>query len=140
MSNHQGCVLTDSKQCVEAFEKFCRGEFSTSSSASTLLFSASQFQVSVRHLSGAANIPSDFGSHNCPGCNEPECQVCSFVTHLEDSVVLSVSVSNILSGTAKAPFLTRSAWISTQLECPDLHRSYAHLLQTTRLSKKATKI
>ena len=122
-------MLTDSKPCIEAFEKLCHGEFSTSSHVSTFMSLASQFQVSDRHLSGAANIPSDFGSHNSFNCNEPKCQVCSFVAHLEDSVVHSVSVPDILSGVTEAPFLTCSAWISAQSECPDLFRSHAHLLQ-----------
>ena len=134
-SNHSGCVLTDSKPCVEAFEKLCHGEFSTNSHVSTFLSLASQFQVSVHHLSGATNIPSDFESRNSPDCNEPECQVCSFVAHLEDSVVCSVPVPDVLSGVAKAPFLTHSAWISAQSECPDLRRSHAHLLQGTHPSK-----
>ena len=29
-SLHKGCILTDSKPCVQAYEKLCRGEFSAS--------------------------------------------------------------------------------------------------------------
>ena len=53
-SNNNACILTDSKPCVQAFEKLCRGEFSTSPRVSTFLSVVSRFQASVRHVSGAA--------------------------------------------------------------------------------------
>ena len=36
------------------------------------------------------------------------------------------------------PFTTRSTWLSSQSECPDLRRVKAHLQQGTRPSKKMT--
>ena len=65
-SNHNACILTDSKPCVQAFEKLCRGEFSASPRVSTFLSVVNRFQASVRHLSGAAILPSDFASRNAP--------------------------------------------------------------------------
>ena len=36
------------------------------------------------------------------------------------------------------PFTNHAAWLTTQLECPDLRRAHAHLSQGTRPSKKET--
>ena len=38
------------------------------------------------------------------------------------------------------PFTSRATWQGTQLECPHLRRTYSHLSQGIRPSKKATKI
>lgn len=51
------CILTDSKPCVQAYEKLCRGEFSASPRVSTFLSTASRFQASIRHISGQAIHP-----------------------------------------------------------------------------------
>ena len=64
------CVLTDSKPCVEAVEKLCTGEFSASPRVATFLSRVSCFQVSIRHLAGTSNAPSDFGSRKAPSCTE----------------------------------------------------------------------
>ena len=140
-SNSTTCVLTDSKPCVQAYEKLCRGNFSNSSRLTTFLSTASNYQVSIRHLSGTANLPSDFSSRNAPSCSDPKCQICLFVNEIESSVVVNaVSVSDIVSGIVKLPFTTRSTWITTQSECPDIRRAIAQLKQGTRPSKKQTTI
>jgi hypothetical protein len=138
-STHQACLLTDSKPCVQGFEKLCRGEFSASPRVTSFLSIVSRYQVNVRHLAGTANVPSDFASRNAPECNEPRCQICNFVALTEDSVVRSTSVQDI-RGLSGLPFTTRSAWIQIQSECPDLRRTHAHLKQGTRPSKKITNI
>ena len=79
-SHLQSCVLTDNKPCVQAYEKLSRGEFSTSARVSTFLTTVSRYQVSVRHLSGSANLSSDFACRNASDCDNPNCQICSFVT------------------------------------------------------------
>ena len=65
-SSKNTCVLTDSKPCVQAYEKLCRGEFSASPRVSTFLSVVSRYQASVRHVSGSAILPSDFASRNAP--------------------------------------------------------------------------
>lgn len=90
-SKHKACVLTDSKPCVQAFEKICRGEFSALPRTSTYLSTVSRFQATVRHVAGAAIFPSDFASCNAPNCTDPSCQVCSFITQAEGSVVRHLS-------------------------------------------------
>lgn len=138
-STQQACLLTDSKPCVQAFEKLCRGEFSASPRVTSFLSTVSRYQVNVRHLAGSANVPSDFSSRNAPECNEPRCQICCFIALTEDSVVRSTSVQDI-RGLSRLPFTTRSAWAQIQSECPDLRRTHAHLKQGTRPSKKVTNI
>ena len=137
-SKHRTCILTDSKPCVQAFEKLCRGEFSASPRVSTYLSSVSRFQASVQHVAGLAILPSDHASRNAPDCNDPMCQVCKFVNTLADCVVRATSTKDILDGNAKLPFTSRSAWLAIQSECADLRRTHAHLSQGTRPSKKTT--
>ena len=139
-SEHRACVLTDSKPCVQAFEKLCRGEFSASPRVSTFLSTVSRFQCSIRHLAGSANIPSDFASRNAPECSDPTCQICLFIRQTEDSVVNRVTPQDVLSGQQKLPFTSRPAWVSIQSECQDLRRTHAYLHQGTRPSKKLTNI
>ena len=123
-----------------AYDKLCRGEFSASPRVYTFLSTVSRYQVTVRHVPGAAILPSDHSSCNPPERIEPNCQICSFVTQSMDSVVRNLSVSNILDGSAKLPFTTRSAWLAIQPECSDLRRTCAHLRQGTHPSRKATNI
>ncbi|MEW8547318.1 MAG: RNase H-like domain-containing protein, partial [Candidatus Thiodiazotropha sp.] len=137
-SKLNACVLTDSKPCVQAFEKLARGEFSASPRVTSFLSTVSRYQVSVRHLDGSANRPSDFASRTAPECNEPRCQICSFILQTEDSVVRPISVQEIVDNMTKLPFTTRSSWLDIQSECPDLRRTHAHLKQGTRPSKKVT--
>ena len=139
-SKTPACIPTDSKPCVQSFEKLCRGEFSSSPRVATFLSTVSRYQASVRRVAGAAILPSDFASRNAPECDIPICQVCSFVQSTKDSTVLRSSVQSILSGTAKLPFTSRAAWVALQAECSDLRRTYAHLTQATRPSKKLTNI
>ena len=95
-------------------------------------------------LSGSAKLPFTTRSTwlatcpNAPDCDNPNCQICSFVAQLEDSTVNAISVQDVLSGSAKLPFTTRSTWLATQSECANLRQVYAHLKQGTRPSKKVT--
>ncbi|CAC5394087.1 unnamed protein product [Mytilus coruscus] len=134
------CFLTDSKPCVQAFEKLCRGEFSSSPRVSTFLSTASRFQVSIRHVSGLAILPSDYSSRNAPDCDNPACQICNFIHLHEEYVVRHVTTADILNGTVKFSFTSRAAWLSNQTECSDLRRTDAHLRQGVRPSKKLTNI
>ena len=80
------------------YNKLYRGEISSITRVATFLVTASLYLVSIRHLVGSANIPSDFSSHNAPECDSPNCQICSFVNMTEDSVVRHVAVDDIISG------------------------------------------
>lgn len=139
-SKHKACVLTDSKPCTQAYEKLCRGEFSASVRVTTFLTTVSRYQVSLRHLAGSANLPSDFASRNAVECENPNCQICTFVNTMEQCVVAHVTTEDVLSGSAKLPFTSRSAWQETQSDCSDLKRTKDHLAHGTRPSKKATNV
>ena len=139
-SKSQTCTLTDSKPCVQSFEKLCCGQFSSSPRVTTFLSTVSRYQISLRHLAGSANLPSDFASRNAPPCDDPRGQICSFISKAEESVVRPISVHDVLSGSVSLPFTTRSTWLQTQHECPDLRRVHSHLKQGTRPSKKSTNI
>lgn len=137
-SKHTTCILTDSKPCVQAYEKLCRGEFSSSPRVSTFLSTVSRYQASIRHLAGTANLPSDFASRNAPDCSTFDCQMCKFIAQTEDSVVRHVTTQDVISGKASLPFTNIKVWLQTQSECSDLRRTHAHLKQGTRPSKKTT--
>ena len=139
-SLHPTTVLTDSKPCVQAIDKLCRGEFSASPRVTSFLTTVSRYQVNLQHLAGKVNLPSDFTSRKAPDCSEPHCQICNFVHEMEDSVVRSISIHDILNSKSSLPFTTRSAWRQIQHDCPDLRRVGAHLNQGTRPSKKLTNI
>ena len=133
-SKHLACVLTDSKPCDQAIQKLYRGEFSASPRVTSFLTTVSRYQVTLQHLAGNSNLPSDFASRNAPDCTEPQCQVCCFLHET------GASVRDILANNKPLPFTSRSAWHSIQNECPDLRRVHAHLKQGTRPSKKLTNI
>ena len=134
-------VLTDSKPCVQAIDKLCRGEFLASPRVTSFLTTVSRSQVSLQHLPGKANLLFDFTSRNAPDCKEASCQICTFVRHdMEDSVVRGVSIQDILDNKSSLQFSTRSAWLQIQSDCPDLRRVHAHHKQGTRLSKKLTNV
>ena len=136
-SVHNTSILTDSKPCVQAHEKLRRGEFSVSPRVSTFLSVVSRYQATIRHLAGAANVPSDFASRNAPTCREQQCQVCSYVRQLEQSVVMQrVTTADITSGKPRLPFTSRPAWLGIQADCQDLRRTHLHLIQGTRPSKR----
>jgi hypothetical protein len=134
------CIITDSKPCVQAYERLCCGEFSASPRVSTFLSVVSRYQASVRHVAGSAILPSDFVSRNAPPCEDESCQICSLILRTKDSVVHLTSVQDILDGRIRLSFTSRSAWLAVQTECPDLCRTHAHLTQGTRPSKKLTNI
>ena len=136
-SLHKACILTDSKPCVHAYEKLCRGEFSASPHVSTFLSTISRYQASVRHVSGSAILPSDFASRNAAPCEDKACQVCTFTRLTRDSVIRCTSIQDILSGNGHLPFTSRTAWLATQSECPDLQCTHAHLQQGTHPSKNS---
>ena len=138
-SRHTTKILTDNKPYVDAYNKLCKGEFSSNARLSTFLTTVSRHHAIITHLAGEVNLPSDFSSRNPVPCVSDRCQVCLFVSQLDDSVVRSVTVSDIKSGNVKMPFTSRMAWLATQGECPELRRVKAQLQQGTRPSKKDTR-
>jgi hypothetical protein len=122
-------ILTDSRPCVQAYDRLRRGEFSASSRVTTFLSIVSRYGVTVNHISGAANIPTDYSSRHPNQCTDQTCQVCTFVQETSESVVRGLSVTEVI---ARMPFTSRAAWQATQHECADLRRTHCHLSQGTR--------
>ena len=127
-SNNNARILTDSKHTLcPSVRKLFRGEFSTSPHVSFFLSVLSRFQASVRHVSGAAILLSDFASHEVP-CQDVTGQVCAFIHRTQESVVRQTSIQDILHAHARLPFTTRASWLAIQSESKDLRRTHAHLV------------
>ena len=139
-SKHPVQVLMDSKPCVQAHSKLLWGEFSASARVTSFLSICSRYRVSVSHIAGSKNIPSDYASRHPMSCPESSCQICKFVSEMEESVVYSLSVQDVIDGSSRMPFANRIAWLATQREWPDFRRVHAHLSQGTRPSKRDVKI
>ena len=135
-SEHRPHILTDSKPCIQASEKFYRGEFSTSARLATFLNAVGTYRAILGHISGKANVVSDFASRAPVICENHSCDICKFIHQLCDSVVGSISVEDFISGKARVPFTNRAAWLSTQNECPDLEKVRFHLKQGSLPSRK----
>ena len=135
-SLHPLIVFTDSKPCIQAHNKLLRGHFSASARISTFLSCLSEYNVTLSHIKGSDNIISDYGSRNPRSCSESSCQICKFVDALDSAVVRPVSVSDVMNGSARMPFLNKHAWLSAQQECHELRRTAAHLRAGTRPSRK----
>ena len=119
-SFHPLQVVIDNKSCVQAFTKLWKGRFSASARISTFLSCLCVHNVILCHLKGENNLSSDFGSRHPQECSDGSCQICKFVNETITSVVNSVSISDILSGSAHMPFLNTSAWRSAQHSCTSL--------------------
>ncbi|CAC5393426.1 unnamed protein product [Mytilus coruscus] len=140
-SKLQANVLTDSKPCVQGFEKLCRGEFSASPRVTSFLSVVKPIPGQRQSFIWSCKYSIRLCKQKrTPVCTEPNCQVCCFISRTEDSVVRAVSIQDVLNDEFRLPFTTRSAWINIQSECPDLRRTHAHLKQGTRPSKKLTNI
>ena len=135
-SNHRPHILTDSKPCIQASEKFYRGEFSTSTKLATFLNAVGTYRAILGHISGKANLVADFASRSPILCENSSCDVCKFTQELCDNVVDSVSVDDLVSGKVRVPFTNRSAWLATQRECSDLEKVRFHLSQGSPPSRK----
>ena len=120
-SPHTTEVLTNSRPCVQAYEKLKRGEFSASSRVTTFLSTVSRYSVHIRHIAGVENLPSDYASRNPKECLDSSCQICKFIVELEDSVVRCLSVNDVLQCSVKMPFtnLVPRAFSSTIFKMAD---------------------
>ena len=139
-NNNTTQILTDSRPCIQAFAKLCRGEYSYSARVTTFLSTLSRYTVSLQYIQGSINLPADYQSRNPAECVEKSCQICKFISDSATSSVCSISVSDVLQGHSPMPFRSPMAWKSSQQDCPALRRVYSHLSQGTRPSHKDNKI
>ena len=129
-------ILTDSKPCVQAWNKMQRGQFSSSARVATFMSVLTGYNVELQHISGAVNLPSDYQSRNPPDCDGAACQICRFVADSDDVVVKAITVDDIISGRANAPFANKQTWAVLQKECPDLRRVHSYLKNGVRPTAK----
>ena len=132
-SSHPTQVLADSKPCVQTYVKLQRGEFSASFRVTSFLSLVSRYHLTVHHIAGVSNLPSDYASRNPSNCSDQSCQLCKFIMETEDSVIRHLSVKDVMDGSVRMPFTSQSAWLATQQECPDLRRCHSHLTHGTKI-------
>ena len=135
-SLHKPVVLTDSKACCDAIQKFKQGSYSTSSRLCTFLSTVHRFGATVKHIPGVSNTLSDYLSRNPLPCEFPKCQICSFLKDSMDAVVGAISVSDVVSGKVHLPFTNKRSWVEIQRECPDLRRVFSYIENGTQPGKK----
>ena len=122
-SIHNPQVLTDSKPCCDAVKKLSKGEFSTSARLSTFLSSVSRYNANILHIPGKMNVVADHASRNPLKCSNPEsCTVCKFAEETMNSVVMAISVEDVLEGRASLPWTNRQAWREVQEGCGTLRK------------------
>ena len=139
-SVHRASIASDSKACVQAYDRMCRGLFSHSARVMTFLTTVCRYQVIIRHKAGK-DIPfTDYASRHTVECVDGTCQVCTFVQELADQVVRRISVHEVLSGSARMPFANRQSWLASQRECPDLRKVFSFLSLGGRPRKKENKL
>ena len=139
-SDHRPQVLTDSKPCVQACAKFMRGEFSASARLTTFLNAVGVYSARVSHVSGKANLASDFASRVPVECKSEKCVICKFVKELSESVVRSVSVEDFVQGKVRLPYTNRAAWLDTQKECANLRHVKFCLQQGSNPTRKQKRV
>lgn len=137
-NKHAIQILTDSRPCIQAYAKLCRGEYSHSARVSNFLSTLSRYQVSLQYIPGSSNLPADYQSRNPQECSNQACQICKFVDQCSTSTVCNLTVTDILNGHGAMPFLSPAAWKVSQQDCPTLRRVYSHLSQGTRPGHKDT--
>ena len=122
-SSRKPQIWTDSKACVDAANKLAKGQFSTSARLSTFLSTVSRYGATIGHIPGSMNIISDYASRHPIQCDDPSrCAVCKFVSETMDSVVMNLSVEDIITGRSSMPWTNRRAWSEIQDECDTLRK------------------
>lgn len=102
----------------------------------SFLTTVSRYQVSLKHLTGKASLPSDLTSCNALDCNKLNCRICTFVHDMQDSLYQASrsGISSTISPGSHSP--QGQPRLQIQSDCPDLRRVYAHLKEGIRPSKK----
>lgn len=89
---------------LQAYEKLSRGKFPNSLRIQTFIYTVSRLDVSIRHVSIAAILPTEFASRNAPDCNNPDCQVCN-IRFNQKATVGHISMLDILDGKVNLAFI-----------------------------------
>ena len=139
-SSDRATVVTDSKACVQAYGRMCRGLFSHSARVMTFLTAVCRYQVRITHKAGKDLPFTDFASRHPIECTDHTCQVCKFVHDLAEQPVRRLTVSDVFDGNVRMPFTNRQSWLASQRECPDLRKVFTFLSTGVRPRKKENKM
>ena len=115
------------RPCVQAYQEFMRGEFSTSFRMQAFLLAATQNNINISHIKGSNILLTEFGSRNSVNCDNSQCSVCKFIDESENVAVNSISVADIIKGNIKVPFSSMPAWLQIQLNCSNIQLTRKHL-------------
>ena len=116
---------TDSKVCVQAWNRLQKGAFSTSARVASFLTGLSCLTVDVVHIPGKELNTSDFASRHPRQCDNPDiCQLCRFALKLQKigdkaSNIYYLEVDETLRGNSM-PFTSRRQWVNIQHQDPML--------------------
>ena len=139
-SNHTTIHHTDNRPTVQAWARFRKGAYSSSSRISAFLTGLSALPIEIQYTPGKLMHSSDFASRNPRNCEEKKCQVCTFVkewTELGDRCgkLHMVKVEDILSGQATVPYHQRKTWKEMQ-DNDMVHTKLRNMIATGQLPEK----
>ena len=127
-SNNAVLIHCDNLPTCHAWQRSKQGFFSNSAKISAFLISLSTLNVELVHKSGQSMKYADYASRNPISCDSDKCQICKFTQDMAisaESLVRSITISDIENGKFKMPLAQREAWRLAQ------SRDYAlsHLLK-----------
>ena len=143
-NNNVSIHFTDSKPCVDAWNRARKGAFSTNARISTFLSCVANMPVEIRHKPGKEMLTSDFASRNPQTCPDKTCALCKFCYEAQEEgdnceAIRSISVEDVTSGKVPMPCTQRKAWLDVQNN-DSVHVKLKYLIQVGQVpEKKRTK-
>ena len=139
-SDHVTIHHCDNRPTCQAWQRFRKGAYSTSSRISAFLTGLSALPVEIEYTPGKDLHTSDYFSRHPVKCDEARCQICVFNkdwTDIGDNCanIRSISVEEIMSGQASIPYHQRKVWKEMQDNCP-VHVKLRNLIITGALPEK----
>lgn len=130
----------DNRPTTQAWQRFRKGAYSTSSRISAFLTGLSTLPVEIEYTPGKDLHTSDYFSRHPVKCDESRCQICVFNKEWTDigdncAAVRSITVEEILSGQATIPYHQKKTWKEMQDNCP-VHVKLRGLILTGALPEK----
>ena len=142
-SDNESVILTDNKSCYLAFQMMKKGKLSESPRLNKFLSGLSALPIRLELTSGKLGmiLGTDTISRNPSVCDNPEaCQTCIFVTRdIVSADIRQSSVSDIISGKEKPPFINIQAIKQFQREDKDTSRAIQYILGGTQPQRNDTK-
>ena len=130
----------DNRPTTQAWQRFRKGAYSTSSRISAFLTGLSTLSVELEYTPGKDLHTSDYFSRHPVKCKEDRCQICVFNkewTNIGDNcaAIRTVTVEEIMSGQATIPYHQRKTWKEMQDNCA-VHIKLRNLIISGALPEK----